>query len=67
MAHPYKGHSQNAVAHRRANKILRGNEYASGGTVAPDCATRASGGRISAGAESGVGRLQKAHGAGKAK
>lgn len=89
MAHPFaKHHSQNAVEHRRANKIVRGNEYARGGAVHSDEAAdrklfhkmmaehergemkmeerqaRARGGRITAGAESGAGRLQKAHGAG---
>jgi hypothetical protein len=34
MAHPYAGHKQNAVGKRRANKLVRGNEYASGGSVA---------------------------------
>jgi hypothetical protein len=31
MSHPYKGHSQNAVGKRRANKLVHGNEYARGG------------------------------------
>lgn len=89
MAHPYKGHSEEAVGHRRAQKLLHGSEYKRGGAVHADepqdrklfhrmmaehergemkmeehAAKRATGGRITAGAESGVGRLQKAHGKG---
>ena len=33
MSHPYAGHKQNAVGKRRANKLVRGNEYAEGGAV----------------------------------
>lgn len=33
MSHPYAGHKQNAVGKRRANKLVRGNEYASGGSI----------------------------------
>lgn len=33
MSHPYAGHKQNAVGKRRANKLVRGNEYADGGSV----------------------------------
>lgn len=33
MAHPYARHNEKAVGKRRANKLLHGNEYASGGSV----------------------------------
>lgn len=64
MAHPYAGHKENAVGKRRASKLTSGSEYKRGGMA--EC--RASGGRVmTAGAESGVGRLQKANGAGTRK
>jgi len=43
MAHPYAGHKENAVGHRRVKSIMR----ASGGSVAPaKPAKRASGGSV---------------------
>lgn len=51
MAHPYSGHKESAVGRRRVGKLLTGKE----GTV-----KREGQSGYSAGAESGVGRLQKA-------
>lgn len=53
MAHPYKGHSENAVGKRRAQKMMSGSEYARGGAVKPPVVQKG-------GAATGVGRLEKA-------
>jgi len=64
MAHPYAKHSETAVGHRRANKLMSGREYkrADGGRISVPPISKSK--TMTAGAASGVGALQKAHGAG---